>query len=107
MDIEGFRKVNDALAEAEIAAVVAPEPQPEEDVEYVTITTENEVPAAVLNALGKAGLTAQTAGQRAADGERFGYARDAGGMRRIRGPKLEPLFGQPGSVTFVDTNNGA
>ncbi len=69
-----------------------PVPDGGEDLKYVTVNTNVEVaPAAVLNALSRARLLNIRGPQ---DGG-FG-----GGL-----PALEPLFGQPGSVTFEDTNS--
>lgn len=98
MDLKGFEAINGALQANNLEAIVTPEPAEGEHVQFVTIETDpNVAPAEVLNALGKVGLVAETAAQQMA-----GQYADA---VFVHGPKLEPLFGQPGSVTFVDTNN--
>lgn len=105
MDLQGYRAISEALHEANIDATVAPKPQDGQNVEYVTVSTEENVaPADVLNALCKVGLMAKTPAQQAAYDERHLY-RDAVFVDTT-GPKLEPLFGQSGSTTFADTNNG-
>jgi hypothetical protein len=93
MDSKGYNAIQDALAQEYIGAIVSPEPQPREDVEFVTIETEpNEIPALVLNALSKVGLMQTSSGGTIGS--------------RPKGPKLAPVFGGPGSITFRDTNNG-
>lgn len=92
MNLEGYNAIRAALYQEHIEAAVSPEPKPGDDSEYVTVITHpSTIPACVLNALGKAGL------MRAGQTEELGW---------FEGPKLEPVFGQPGSITFRDTNNG-
>ena len=105
MDTRGFNRINEALGQAEVQAIVTPEPQGDEHVEHLTIDSDPTVaPARILNALGSVGLLAQTPGQTAVLNERYPY-QDAV-PNNDEGPKLEVLFGQPGSITFVDVNNG-
>jgi hypothetical protein len=91
MDLRGHESINTALQQSGIEATVEPMPT-EGHVEHVTVNTAVEVaPAKVLNALAKARLLVR---------------RGVGDAGFRSGPQLEPLFGQPGSITFTDTNNG-
>lgn len=91
MDIRGHESISEALQRADIEANVEPLPSEGEREAFVTIGTDEGVaPADVLNALAKAMLLAPR------------------GMCDAvfrSGPQLEIVFGQPGSVTFIDTNN--
>ena len=87
MDFKGHEAISGAFQQSGIEATVEPVPAEGEHAEYVTVNTAVDVaPAVVLNALAKARLL------------------EPRGMTDAsfrNGPQLEPLFGQPGSVTFV------
>lgn len=92
MDIRGHETISAALQQNNIEATVQPMPAEGESVEYVTVSTADVVtPAAVLEALAKARLLVR---------------RGPSDPVYRKGPQLLPLFGQRGSITFTDTNNG-
>lgn len=95
MDLEGYNAIRSTLYQEHIEAAVSPEPMPEEDVVYVTVKTNpRTVPADVLNALDKAELMCPVDGN-VDDGKKW-----------PEGPRLKPIIGWAGSITFKDMNNG-
>lgn len=92
MDKRGHEALNTAL-DSEFGATVLPEPAEDENVRYLTIkTSEQVVPAAVLNALGQASLMQVVNSN--------GYE-DAVPQYR---PSLKLLGITPGELTFEDVN---
>jgi hypothetical protein len=91
MDSEGFNTISSALADAQLEAIVTPEPAEGENLRYVTVETSADIPASlVLNALAKARLTFY-------DGPSEGMSTK---------PELQPLGVNPGTITFDDVNAG-
>jgi hypothetical protein len=88
MDLKGYEQISAALAEAKIDASVTPQPEEGVNETFVTIVTpEALAPAAVLNALHRAGL------MKLSDAERIGAK---------YGPDLLPISAAPGSITLED-----
>jgi hypothetical protein len=80
-----------------IEATVTPEPKPEEDYRFVTVTTRpNLPPEVILNALQRALLLSGAEQSRQLNIEDGELSKEA--------PELHPLAIQPGSITFEDHN---
>ena len=56
MDLKGWEDTNEALDGLESVISIDPKPAEEEDIRFITVHVRRENPAAVLNALGRAGL---------------------------------------------------